>query len=361
MKIKAAVLRAADQPYRIEEVELAAPGPDQILVRIVATGFCHSDAIPRHTTRTGPLPLITGHEGAGVVEAVGADVSGVVVGDHVLLSYDSCGTCARCRADEPYFCVRFGELNLVGTPLPAPSAVDSSGQPVRSRWFGQSSFATHVIASARNFVVVDRSLPLDVLCPLGCGIQTGAGTVANIFRPKPGQSLIVFGVGGVGMAAIMAARALGGGTIIAVDLKENRLETAKRCGATHAFAANAADLAAQIAAVAPDGLDFGFDTTGRLDVLLQAMRAVRQGGMCAQVGGGDDLVIPASLLNGRLLTRVIEGNAVPQRFIPWLIDLWRQGKLPVELISRTYTLPEINAAEEASADGSVIKPIVLPA
>lgn len=361
MKISAAVLRATDKPYEIEDLDLPDPGPGQLLVRILAAGFCHTDVVPRRVpSPPGTLPIITGHEGAGVVEKVGEGVSTISAGDHVLLSYNSCGTCKQCCADRPYFCDGFASLNLYGTGQHESPATDCSGHLVRTRWFGQSSFATYALATERNATVVDKDLPLEILCPLGCGIQTGAGTVANIFRMESGQSLIVFGTGGVGMAAIMMARALGVETVIAVDVIEGRLNVARDCGATHTVLAGRDDLASALDSAVEGGADFSFDTTGRNDVLCQAIDAIRQGGVCAQVGGAGDLVIPAASLNGRTFTRVIEGNSVPQSFLPKLIALWREGRLPLERIVRTFALADINSAEQASCDGSVIKPVILP-
>ncbi len=361
MKISAAVLRGPEDLYSIEELDLPEPDAGQILVRIVASGFCHTDAVPRRAPADAAFkPLVTGHEGAGIVERVGADVSNIVVGDHIILSYDSCGECARCLAEQPFFCDHFVSLNIVGADQQNSSTTDAGGGSVRTRWFGQSSFATYAIANVRNSTVVDKDLPLETLCPLGCGIQTGAGTAANIFGIVPGQSLVVFGTGGVGMAAIMMARALGADTIIAVDLKQGRLDTARECGATHTVLAGTEDVETVVAEAAPGGVDFSFDTTGRPDILLQAVNCIRQGGVCAQVGGTKDLVIPAVALNGKMLTRVIEGNAVPQKFIPQLIGLWRDGLLPLERIIKTFPLADINAAEQASADGSVIKPVIVP-
>jgi len=361
MKISAAVLRGPEDLYNIEQLELPEPGAGQILVRIVASGFCHTDAVPRHAPAgAGFMPMITGHEGAGVVEQVGADVSNIAAGDHVILSYDSCGECPRCKDGQPFFCDQFVPLNIAGPDQHNCSATDDAGDSVRTRWFGQSSFATYALANVRNATVVDKDLPLETLCPLGCGIQTGAGTVANIFGLVPGQSLLVFGTGGVGMAAIMMARALGAETVIAVDIKQGRLDTARECGATHTVLAGTDDVEAIVGAAAPGGVDFSFDTTGRPEILRQAITCIRQGGICAQVGGSEDLVIPAASLNGKMLTRVIEGNAVPQEFIPQLIALWKDGLLPLERIIKTFPLADINAAEQASLDGSVIKPVLVP-
>ena len=263
MQIRAAVLRTADGPYSIEPVELADPGPGEVLVRIVGVGMCHTDVLPRGEVSLSPPPIICGHEGAGVVEAVGDDVAGVVEGDHVVLSFDSCGECANCRAGASAYCDTFLFRNLTGLRIDGTTGVtDRDGAPVAARWFGQSSFATHCLATARNVVVVDRSLPLEKLGPLGCGIQTGAGTVLRALRVEAEQSLVVFGAGAVGLAAVMAGRVVGADPIIAVDLQPHRLDLARELGATETLMGDAADLALTIQGHTGGGAHHAVDTTG---------------------------------------------------------------------------------------------------
>src|SRR5262249_14913895 len=223
-----------------------------------------------------PLPLVTGHEGAGVVEATGAGVSGIAVGDHVVLSFDSCGICVNCRGGHPAYCESFLPRNLSGRHVDGSSpATDAAGKPIGARWFGQSSFATHAIATPRNAVVVDRSLPLEILGPLGCGIQTGAGSVLIAMGVRAGSSGAGFRAGAVGLAAIMAARVAGATTIIAVDLHLSRLELARQLGATHAVEGKATDVVPQILSLVAGGVDYTFDTTGVPSVMVNAIMALR--------------------------------------------------------------------------------------
>ncbi|MEY2570305.1 MAG: aryl-alcohol dehydrogenase, partial [Acidimicrobiaceae bacterium] len=207
MRITAAVLRQADGDYGLEEVELAAPGAGEVLVRVVGVGMCHTDVLPRSPASFSPPPIITGHEGSGVVEAIGPDVDGVAVGDHVVLSFASCGECFNCQHGQPSYCDTFLFRNLLGRNLDGSTGVtDDDGNEIASRWFGQSSFATHCVAGVRNVVVVDRDLPLELLGPLGCGILTGAGSVLVSLGVQPDTSLAVFGAGAEGLAADMAAK-----------------------------------------------------------------------------------------------------------------------------------------------------------
>jgi aryl-alcohol dehydrogenase len=238
MLINAAVLRAADAPYAVEQVQLDAPGPGEVLVKIAGAGMCHTDLLGR-TDLIGK-PVILGHEGSGTIEAIGPGVTGLATGDHVVLSFDSCGGCANCRAAHPAYCAEFFPRNLTGLAMDGSTpAVGEDGKPIAARWFAQSSFASHAIATARNVVRVEPDLPLELLGPLGCGIQTGAGSVLIALGVTAGSSIAVFGTGGVGLAAVMAAAVAGAATIIAVDLHPSRLDLAAELGATHTI--NGAD------------------------------------------------------------------------------------------------------------------------
>lgn len=365
MKIHAAVLRDGEKPYSIERLELATPGAGEILVRIVGTGMCHTDMVPRSPdfAALAPLPLVTGHEGAGVVEAIGPGVGGIVVGDHVVLSFDSCGACASCRGGHPAYCESFLPRNLSGRHLDGSSpATDEAGKPVGARWFGQSSFATHALATVRNAVLVDRSLPLELLGPLGCGIQTGAGSVLVAMGVRAGSTIAVYGAGAVGLAAVMAARVAGATTIVAVDLHPARLELARELGATDAIDGKAGDVAQQILSLT-GGVEYVFDTTGIPAVIAGAINALKPRGVCGMVAvrGADLVLAPLTLELGRTVMGIIEGDVVPQRFIPQMIALWRQGRFPFDRLIRTFPLAKIDEAERASLAGEVVKPVLLPA
>jgi aryl-alcohol dehydrogenase len=363
MKIRAAVLRGEDAAYSLEDVELTEPGPDEVLVRITAAGHCHTDALPRAGTGFGTPPIVLGHEGAGVVAAVGSAVHTVALGDHVLLSFNHCGTCANCRAAHPAYCDTFLQRNLSGrAPDGSTPISDAAGEPIAGRWFGQSSFATHAVVYAKSVVAVNQSLPLEVLAPLGCGVQTGAGAVFDVLGVQAGDGIVVTGVGAVGLSAIMAARAAGATTIIAADVNTARLALALELGATHIVVARTGTLAEQIRAVVPNGVRYGLDTTGVPTVIAAALQALSVRGVLGMVGvqQGDLTIPPLALTAGRTLTGILEGDANPQIFIPPLIDLWLAGHFPLEKLVATFPLAEINLAEKQALAGEITKPVFLP-
>lgn len=359
--MKAAVLRAHDEPYRIEEVALGALAADELLVRVVGVGMCHTDMLLRSPAMAAALtPAILGHEGSGVVTAVGSAVTRAKVGDHVLMSFDSCGWCASCLRGAPAYCVEFMARNISGRRVDGTiSATSPDGEPVTNRWFGQSSFAEYSVATERNVVVVDRDLPLELLGPLGCGLQTGAGAVLNEMRLAPGQSIAVFGAGAVGLAAVMAAKLAGAGEIIVVDLHASRLDLAQELGAARVVQGDSDDVRGQVVGTGP-GVDFTFDTTAATPVMTTAIEVLALGGKAVLVGaGGGDFTISPSLLSGRTVTYVLEGSATPQLFLPQLISFWQQGLFPFEKLVRTYALDDINQAEADSLSGATIKPVFL--
>jgi len=362
MLATAALLRDNQGPFTIEEVELPAPGPGEILVSVVGVGYCHTDTLLRQFPNE-MLPFVGGHEGAGVVEEIGPGVTGIGVGDHVVLSFDSCGVCRNCREGLPPYCDEFMARNFTGHKLDGSAgATDASGASVGWRWFGQSSFATHAVASTRNAVVVDRSLDLEVLGPLGCGIQTGAGSVLNALRVRPGSSLVVYGAGAVGLAAVMAAGIAGASNVIAVDRHQSRLDLALSLGATDAIDAGAVDdLGGEVTARTGGGADFAFDTTGVPAVVSAAVAGLRQTGVCGLVGVGfDDLGLNSVGMMGKTVKGIYEGDAVPQVLIPQLIDHWQRGRFPFDRLVGSFPLDGIDDAEKASNDGKVVKPVLLP-
>jgi aryl-alcohol dehydrogenase len=365
MQITAAVLRAGDQPYSLEQVDLADPRPDEVLVRIVGAGMCHTDLLPRGAATISPPPIVCGHEGAGVVEAVGSEVEGVAVGDHVVLSYESCGACEACQADRPYACEQFWLRNLLGRRADLSTGItDASGAEIPSRWFGQSSFATHCVATARNVVVVDPALPLERLGPLGCGIQTGAGTTmsADALDVQPGTSIVVFGAGAVGLSALMGAVVQGASTIVAVDLHQSRLDLAAELGATHTILGDDPDLAGRVLELTGGaGCHYAVDTTGNPAVARTAMGCVRLGGRGALVGAAlEEMAFDTLSVTGKTVFWVLEGNAKPQTFIPRLLELWQADRFPFDRMIEEFPLDRIQEAEEASLSGRVVKPVLRP-
>jgi aryl-alcohol dehydrogenase len=360
-RTQAAVLRSADQPYRCEEITLAELGADEILVKIAGCGMCHTDMMPRGPMLSRALPMITGHEGSGVVEAVGPAVRSVRPGDHVLLSFASCGHCANCLSGQPAYCDGFEVRNMSGRNADGSTgATDANGAAVANRWFAQSAFAQYAVATERNAVVVDKDLPLELMGPLGCGLQTGAGAVLNEMRLAPGQSLAVFGAGTVGLAAVMAARLSGAGEIVVVDLHQPRLDLALELGATRIVRGGQGDVVAEVRG-AGRGMDFSLETTAVTAVIQSAVAVLGRPATAVLVGAGEgQLSIAPHVLAGRKVTYVYEGAAVPQLFLPRLIRFWREGRFPFDRLIRTYPLSEINAAEADSLSGETIKPVLVP-
>ncbi|GAA4383341.1 NAD(P)-dependent alcohol dehydrogenase [Actinomadura verrucosospora] len=364
MQIEAAVLRAADAPYTIESLDLADPGPGEVLVKIAGAGMCHTDLLGRVPGDLVAKPVVLGHEGSGVAEAVGPGVTGLTAGDHVVMSFDSCGECANCRAAKPGACPQMTALNMLAMPLDGtPRATGPGGEPVHTRWFGQSSFASHALGTARNVVPVTKDVPLDVLGPLGCGVQTGAASVLVSLGVRAGDSIAVFGAGAVGLAAVMAARIAGASTIVAVDLHESRLDLARELGATHVLHGADDDIAGQIRAISGgEGVQYSFDSTAVPEVVSTAVASLRTTGVCGLVGvGAAEYRLDANLLlMGRTVKGIIEGDAVPHTFIPRMIEMWRQGRFPFDRLVTAYPLAQINEAEADTTSGKVVKPVLVP-
>jgi aryl-alcohol dehydrogenase len=350
-KIRAAVLRRGGGPLKLETLVLEGPREDEVLVRLVASGICHTDIDFCDDWHGGAVVL--GHEGAGVVERVGRRVRRVRRGDHVVLSYQSCGRCRSCRRGRPTACSRFWEANFGFARLDGSNALERSG--VRGHFFGQSSFATHALATERNLVVVPKTLPLDVLAPLGCGLQTGAGTVLNSLAVPAGASIAVFGTGAVGLAAVMAARLVGATPIIGVDRVPARLALALELGATHTIDNRRTDVASRIARITGSGVDYVLEITGDPELHRLAVEVLNPRGTVALLTGTRG---PGALPGGRRALGVIQGDAVPQRFIPRLIALYRAGRFPFDRLETFYAFGEINRAIAAARRGTTIKPVL---
>lgn len=348
--IRAAVLRRSGGPLTIESLAMEGPRDDEVLVRLVASGICHTDIdlIDGWDEATGPVVL--GHEGAGVVEKVGRAVREFKRGDPVVLSYAFCGRCRPCREGKPFACDHFWELNFDFRRLDGSNALEESG--VRGHFFGQSSFASHALAAPRNLVPAPGDLPLALLAPLGCGLQTGAGTVLHSLAVEDGEAVAVFGTGSVGLAAVMAARLAGAAPIIAVDRHPARLSLALELGASHAFGTLQEDIAARIASVG--SLDCLVDTTGDMQLCRIAVAALKPQGRAAFLAGG----VPVPAVGGQRLLSVIQGDSVPRRFIPELIRFYRERRFPFDRLVRFYDFAEINRAIADVRRGETIKAVL---
>jgi aryl-alcohol dehydrogenase len=338
---------------KIESLQREGPRDDEVLVRIVASGICHTDIGFCESWDAADGPLVLGHEGAGVVEEVGGRVRGIRRGDHVVLSFQSCGRCRSCRRGRPTGCERFYEANFGFARLDGSNALERSG--VRGHFFGQSSFATHTLVTERNLVKVSRELPLEILAPLGCGMQTGAGTVMNSLAVSKGAGIAVFGTGAVGLAAVMAARIVGASPIIGVDIVPRRLKLARELGATHTIDNRHEDVASRIAAITGGGVDFVLEITGSRKMYQLAVRVLNPRGTIALFTGED---ATDSLPGGRKILSIIEGDAVPQLFIPQLISLYRAGRFPFDRLEKFYGFRRINRAISDARNGKTIKPVL---
>lgn len=365
MQIDAAVTEQKGAPFAIRQVELDEPRADEVRVRIMAAGICHTDLIIRDQWYPVPLPAVLGHEGAGIVEAVGSAVTKVAVGDHVAMSYGSCGGCPNCQLGRPWVCHDFWGHNFGATRPDGTTALSADGQDIHSHFFGQSCFATHAMATERNVTRLDPSVPLEIAAPFGCGIQTGAGAVLNVLRPPAGASIAVFGTGTVGLSAVMAARVAGAATIIGVDVRPARLELARELGATATIDSGQADPVQAIReATGGLGVDFTVDTTGSPQVLAQAVYSTAPGGTCGLVGAppfGTEVSLDMNqlLALGRCVRGVVEGESVPDVFVPRLLELWRQGRFPVERIMDRYAFGDIEQAARDAEEGRVVKPVLV--
>lgn len=364
MRTSAAVVRGQGDPFTIVDVDLDEPRAGEVRVRLVASGVCHTDSIVRDQWYPTPLPAVLGHEGAGIVEAVGAGVRDIEPGTSVLLSFDSCGHCSRCASGAPSYCESMFDLNFGGHRADGSTAFSIDGVSVSSHFFGQSSFARHANVSARSVVRVPDSSPLELLAPLGCGIQTGAGAVLNALDPRAGSSIVIFGAGAVGLSGLLAAKIAHCTTIIAVDMHQSRLDLAVDLGATHTILASGPDVVEQIHAVTGEGARYALDTTGVPSVFSQMTKAVAPRGHAAVVGAAAigttaDFDIGSLLPRGITVSMIVEGDSVPTKFIPELVELHGKGLFPFDRLVKTYPFEEINRAFEDSAAGLTLKPVVV--
>lgn len=362
---RAAICRGKDTSFTIENIELDALRPDELRVRMVACGICHTDIAVRDEQIPVPLPAVLGHEGAGIVEEVGNAVTVAKPGDRVMMSFNSCSDCPSCKADAPTYCYEFYPHNWSGARADGTPTMQMDGQPVNANFFGQSAFATHVISHEANTVKVPDSaaqIPLERLAPIGCGLMTGAGAVLRSMKVRAGMPIAIFGAGTVGMAAIMAAKIAGADPIIAVDVMDERLELAKELGATHTF--NARDGAIdKIRELVPQGLGYVFDTTGINKVIEDAWDLLAKKGICGLVGASsrsDELTFNESAFmgGGRTVMGILGGDSDIGPFLCELVEYHLKGQFPFERLIQYFDFDQINEAVHASETGKVVKPVL---
>ncbi|MBM3558457.1 MAG: zinc-binding dehydrogenase, partial [Alphaproteobacteria bacterium] len=359
MKTRAAVLvemgrkrpYAESRPLEVVELDLEAPGPGEVLVRVEAAGLCHSDLSAIDGNRPRPVPMVLGHEGAGVVEAVGTGVApdDLAVDDHVVMVFvPGCGACVPCMEGRPALCTAAAKANVAGTLITGARRLSWNGKPV-NHLVGVSCFAERCVVSRRSLVKVDRRLPLDKAALFGCAVITGVGAALNTGGLKAGQKLAVVGMGGVGLNALLGGLAAGASQVVALDLDPRKLELARQLGATAAFDARAADVVEQVRAATGGGVDVAVETAGAAPAVELAYAVTGRGGTTVTAGLAHPdrkvSVQQVSLVGEeRTLKGSYMGSCVPARDIPRYIALNEAGRLPVERVLSDYIrLDDINA------------------
>ncbi len=356
----AAVLYEANGQFTLQTVELDDPRSDEILVRIEASGVCHTDMMARSMLEP---PMVLGHEGTGVVEAVGSGVTRIKTGDRVVISYPWCGECHECVTAHAYRCEHVIPIAFAGSRLDGSKPISLDGTTISSAFFQQSSFACHAITLERDVVPVSHEHTTEMMAAIPCGIQTGAGAVLNTMKVGVQDAFAVFGAGAVGLSAVMAGRLTGASPLIAVDIVDERLNLALDLGATHVINAKEGDVVARIKDIAPRGVNFSFDTTENEQTFNDAIDCLAMGGECGIVtlpNHGDKFPFtPAGLFTRTATLRgIIQGSALPNTFLPKLIALQQQGCFPYERLIKTYDFADINQAFKDSEAGRTIKPVL---
>jgi len=363
MQANAAVLYEAKKPLVVEDVELLEPGPHEVQVRWVANGVCHSDLHVMPGDNPHPLPVILGHEAAGVVEKIGPGVETVTPGDHVCSSYiPSCGRCWYCIGGQPTMCALRDKPRWF--MLDGTSRFRKNGQPLH-HFLQVAGYATHTVLPEQSVIPIRKDAPLDLACLVSCGVLAGAGPVFNRAKVPPGASVAVFGCGGVGLNTIQAARMVGAGKIIAVDVNKQKLTWAEEFGATHAVDASKEDPVERVHAISGmGGVDFAFEVVGTQKTIEQALASTHRGGTCVVVGvspAGTRLSIdPGMLLQQRVLTGTSFGGGHQRTDVPLLLDLFMDGKYQLkELVSRRLPLAELNHAFDLMKQGEVKRSVIV--
>ena len=364
MKIKAAVVPEVGAQFEIRDnIDLHEVGPTDLQIHMVASGICHSDEAIRKGDASLGYPVILGHEGAGIVEKVGSEVKNFEVGDHVILSFYSDGTCDNCLKGMPTKCRSYAQYNLSGVRADGEDHFQENGQHI-SDMFNQSSFTTTTVVDQRNAVKIDKSFDLRKVGPLGCGYVTGSGTVLNTLKPKPGDTIAVFGTGAVGLAAMMAGRISGCIKVIAIDIVPERLELAKELGATHTINSKQEDAVAKIKELTGGyGVDWTVDTTGLPAVIKNAIAALAQGGTCAAIAVTPHLIERSTwndlCVDDKKVVGVNMGDSIPQIDIPRLLEFYKLGWFDFDKTEKFYDFEEINQANADSVSGKTIKPVLI--
>ena len=365
---RAAVVAQAGAPFVVQDLQLASPRPDEVIVELEACGMCHADIAAQSGAIPFPLPGVLGHEGVGRVVETGAGVTDVAVGQRVVISFTSCGRCPACLDARPAYCAHWPVLNLVGGGRGDGScSLSDRAHPIHSHFFGQSSFSRYVAAAARAVTPAPDDVPATVLAPLGCGVQTGVCAATDVLKPRSGDRVAVFGAGAVGLSALMGLALTGAAQVIAVDVHPGRLAIARELGASEVIDAREQDVGAEIVRLTGGaGLDGAIETSGNKRVLEGAIAALASGGTCVVIGVGPmgeraSFDVVDLVARGLRIVGTNQGDANPRTTIPRLVALYRQGRLPVEKLVTSFAFDDINAARDASLDGRVVKPVLIMA
>ncbi|HSW14398.1 MAG TPA: NAD(P)-dependent alcohol dehydrogenase [Solimonas sp.] len=368
MDILAAVSRVPKQPFSIETLRLDDPREDEVRVRIAGVGLCHTDLVGAAGALPLRLPAVFGHEGAGIIEATGRAVTKVKPGDRVVMSFRSCGECPQCRRQDPAYCRDAAQLNYRGCRVDGSATLVDAAGPLSGSFFGQSSFATHALASERNLVKIPDAMPLEISGTLGCGVQTGAGAVMRSLACRAGSSLLVLGGGAVGLSAVLGAVVQGCRQIVVVEPHVSRRELALQLGATQAIDPAAGELAGLLKAACAGGFDYALDTTG-IPAVIEAA-AGRLAGHAAfgfvAIPRPEDAAAKLPLNLSQLMLRglsfkgILEGDSDLDTFIPQLCELHLAGRFPFDKLVTRYPLAEINRAVAEQHAGSCVKAVLLP-
>jgi len=373
MKIQAAVLEtggatrpySVSRPLRVDELDLAPPGLNEVLIRIKAAGLCHSDLSVINGDRPRPTPMVLGHEAAGIVEALGEGVTNLAVGDHVVLVFvPSCGHCQLCAQGRPALCEPGAAANGAGTLLSGARRLTRAGETINHH-LGCSAFASHAVVSRRSVIKVDRELPFEHAALFGCAVLTGVGAVINTARVRAGETVAVVGLGGVGLASVLGAVAAGARQVIAIDLADDKLELAQSLGATHTFNAGSTGVIEAIREASTGGVETAIEMAGSTRAFEIAYRITRRGGTTVTAGlPPPDAAWAMPIVNLVAEERTIKGSyvgtCVPLRDIPRYVDLFRAGRLPVDrLLSGSLTLDNINRGFDLLHQGKAVRQVVL--
>ncbi len=374
MKTRAAVLYQMGQvppyfksrPIHIEEIDITPPGNGEVLVEVEAAGICHSDLSVVNGVRPRPTPMALGHEASGVVTEVGANVSGLRPGDHVVFSYvPICGQCEYCTSGRPALCEPGNQANANGTLLDGTVHFRNTQGECVHHHLGVSAFSRYTVVSERSLIKIDPEIPLDKAAIFGCAVLTGVGAVFNTAQVAPGKSVVIFGLGGVGLNAVLAARAAGAWPIIAVDLLESKLQLAKELGATEVVRADKEDCVEAIRELTKGGADYAFEAVGHEKVWRDVFLSTRRGGeaICIGVAAPDvEYRVPAVSLvgEGKVIKGCYMGSSVPSRDIPRFLNMYMAGRLPVDrLMTHTVKLDQINEAFDMLAEGRAVRQLVV--